>query len=100
LQLSGQVQTTINTAESAFATLMNDGFNQLNQTEQNTLTSLQAIVNQVNSNSEDLLKAASTDATLLLDQIPFTNKNPMVRSYTPIFTAPGAPNGTVQLNTA
>jgi hypothetical protein len=97
LQVSGQVQIDIHTAESAFATIMDKGFNQLNQTEQNTITTLQTVLHDLNSNSVDLLKAASTSATLLLNQIPFTNKNPEVTSYTPVFTAPPTDNTPGQL---
>src|SRR5689334_7765470 len=82
-----QVELAINNAESAFATDLNTSIDKVDDATRRNIEQLQAMVKQVQSGSTELLNAATNDAQQLINSLPFSNKNPQVRAFSPRFVA-------------
>ncbi|MEH1056838.1 hypothetical protein V6U89_16725 [Micromonospora sp. CPCC 206171] len=93
----GQVYLAINNAESAFATALNTGIDKVDDATRRTIEQLQAMVKQLQSGATELLNAATNDAQQLINSLPFTNKNPQVRAFSPRFVG-GAKNEPVPVS--
>jgi len=90
LSTAGAVQDAISNAESAFATDLNKGINEVNDSERRSIEQLQTLVNDLQRGIAADLKTAISGAQQLINTLPFTNKNPQVTSYSPQFAAPGS----------
>jgi hypothetical protein len=89
-----QLQLAIDQASSAFAEALNDGINNVDATVKQSLNRISELSRQIATDSRGVLQQVADDATVLLNQIPFTNKNPQVTRYSPTFTtAEGAAQG-------
>src|SRR5205823_7428437 len=61
-----------------------------------SIDDLRALVAELSSDSAQILDGTVVGAQQLINSLPFTNKNPQVRSYTPR-VATAAVNGSVQV---
>jgi hypothetical protein len=91
------LQAAISQEESAFATDLNKGIDHVDSVVANNINRLKALVTDFQSHNQQLVSKSLTEAQLLLNTIPFSNKNPQVSSYSPIFTT-ARPGTTVEVH--
>jgi len=89
LAAAGALQAAVSQAESAFATDLNTGINNVNDAVRNDVKHLQTLLAQLQSGNAQLVQQALAGAQQLLNTLPFTNKNPQVTSYSPTFVVGG-----------
>jgi hypothetical protein len=80
---SGQLDLAITNAESAFAEDLKKGINDLDAATQATINRLQVLVDDLASTEQAILNSAIDGSQQLINSLPFTNKNPQVRIYSP-----------------
>lgn len=89
LSAAAVVLQEIDNAESAYATQLNTSLENLNANIQSVISRLETDVRDLQSGVLKAMKQAASDAHLLLNQIPFTNKNPQLGGYAPQLVAFG-----------
>lgn len=87
---AGQVLLAVNNAQSAFATDLNVSLDKVDDAVRRNVGQLQAMVTQLQSGTAELLDAATNDAQQLINTLPFANKNPQVRAFSPRFVTAAA----------
>lgn len=87
---AGQVLLAVSNAESAFATDLNISLDKADDAVRRNVEQLRAMVTQLQSGTAALLETATNDAQQLINTLPFTNKNPQVRAFSPRFMTAAA----------
>lgn len=95
LNLTAQVQTTLDSTKSALEDVMNMGYKQVNSSVQSTLDQVNAIVGDLNNKATLQLHDVAKLSQQLANTLPFSNKNPQVTSYTPVYYSVVQADGTV-----
>jgi hypothetical protein len=85
---AGQVALALGNFESAFAADLHRGVDQVDDATRTRLNQLTQLVADLQSGAEDLLTGAIDGSQQLMNTLPFTNKNPQVRAYTPRYVGP------------
>ena len=96
LASAAAVQDAINNAESAFAEDLNKAIDKVDENTRGNINRLQAIVADLQKGTQQTIKVAGQDAQQLINTLPFVNRNPQVKRYSPVFVVQGGPP-TVQL---
>lgn len=81
----GQVDLALSNAESAFAEDLNTSIHNVDAATQANMDRLQVLVNDLSSKSQTVIASAIDGSQQLVNSLPFTNKNPQVRIYSPEF---------------
>lgn len=89
LTAAGSVESAISDAASAYAQDLNLTINQVSNTVSSSIAQLQNLVGSLQTTILQTLQAATNDAQQLVNEIPFTDKNPQVTSYSPHFIQQG-----------
>lgn len=84
---AGQVDLAVSNAESSLAADLNKSLDSVDSSVRQTLDHLQTLVADVKTATQETLKTAIDGSQQLINSLPFTNKNPQVRSYSPQFSA-------------
>jgi hypothetical protein len=85
---AGQVNLAVQNARSAFAEDLEKGLEDVDDATQRTIANLQALEDELHSDSTEVLNAAIAGSQQLVNSLPFANRNPQVRSYSPQFVRP------------
>lgn len=85
---AGQVALALGNFESAFAADLHRAVDDVDDALRERLNQLTDMVAELQNGAEDMLHSAIDGAQQLLNSLPFTNKNPQVRSYTPHYVGP------------
>jgi hypothetical protein len=93
---AGQVLLAAGNIESALAADLDKDIDKVDDAAKRSIDDLRALVAQLGSDSAQILDGAVTGAQQLINSLPFTNKNPQVRSYTPR-VATAAVDGSIQV---
>jgi hypothetical protein len=93
---AGQVLLAAGNLESALATDLDKDIDKVDDAARRSIDDLRTLVAQLSSDSAQVLNSGIAGAQQLINSLPFTNKNPQVRSYTPR-VATAAVNGPVQV---
>lgn len=83
----GQVGLAIDNFASAFATELDDGINTVDDDVRARLDQIDNMVEDLQTGNAELLVGVIDGAQQLVNSLPFTNRNPQVRAYTPTVTA-------------
>lgn len=89
LTAAGSVESAISDAASAYAQDLNLTINQVNNTVSSSIAQLQNLVGSLQTTIMQTLQTTTNDAQQLVNEIPFTDKNPQVTSYSPHFIQQG-----------
>lgn len=84
---ASQVDLAVSNAESAFAGDLEKSINQADDATRATIDHLRTLADSLTSDSSSILTSAIDGSQQLINSIPFTNKNPQVRSYSPQIVA-------------
>ena len=93
---AGYAQQTAENLMSILGTQLTEHIDQVNGDVQLAITNLGNMVNTLNTDAQDLLATMTRDGQQLLNDLPFTNKNPQVTTYTPSYIV-SSPSGMVQV---
>jgi hypothetical protein len=96
LAAAGSVESAIGNAASAYAQDLNLTINQVDNAISSSIAQLQNLVGDLQSTVTQILQTTTNDAQQLINEIPFTDKNPQVTSYSPHFVQQSG-QGTVEL---
>ena len=94
----GQVDLALSNAESAFAEDLNTSIHDVDAATQANIDRLQVLVNDLGSQSQAVIASAIDGSQQLVNSLPFTNKNPQVRTYSPEYLGRRGSNVQIQVS--
>ena len=83
----GQASLAVDNAISAFGDELNTGINRVDDTIVSTVAQLNAVVDQLQDGALVAIDSAIAGSQQIVNTLPFTNKNPQVRTFAPGFVA-------------
>jgi len=99
VQAGEQVQTAIASFQAAYQEDLTKSVDSVDNAVKQQLNSLQQMANALASGVAGTIASAGNQATVLINQLPFTDKYPQVKSVAPPLFAPNsaAPNGQLEV---
>jgi hypothetical protein len=89
LSASEQADLTVTNATFAFKDVTNTFFNRLDQSSQNSLLQIDSLITDIEKKTFKDIKAVEDKAQIIVNALPFSNRDPQVSTVTPKFVVPG-----------
>lgn len=87
---AGQLDLAVSNAESAFADDLNKSVDSVDVSVRQTIDRLKSYADQLNNSVHQDLNVIIDGSQQIVNSLPFTNKNPQVRAYTPVYRSPNS----------